>query len=945
MEATLNAIEDYPSEKISEDEKSALHAIRNIVMSYANNINLIEKMIDEGKTSNEIDFKVRVNDLPATDAFRFIEHNLINNSRKQVLENTKALEQTLDFLKIGISLISSVMLIMGIVLILFLRKTVLASHKLQSTSKYLNDILNAAPDAMLIIDEKGIIADANSQAVSLFGYTYNNLMSMNINSLMPERYREPHINHISSSFKNTQKPLLHSGGGFRALTKDDKEIPVEISINYTFHNKEKYAITTLRDVTNRETTERALRDKEDMLSKAQNIARIGSWDWNLKKDSFIWSEEMYHIFNIAPGEFAANYDAFVEHIHPEDRDKVVNALNAAIITNQTLDLEHRILHSDGNERIAHLLGEVYRDADGNAEHLVGTMHDISKLKRTENELRLADNVFKHTVEGIMITNANKEILRVNSAFTTITGYSAKEAMGHNPRALLKSGKHNDEFYNDFWAQINGKGSWEGEIWDRRKDGKIFPSWHNICAVTDENKNVIQYISIFNDITDKKIAEDHIEHLAQYDQLTKLPNRVLFNDRLELSFLRATRSNEKVALMFIDLDRFKNVNDTLGHQAGDQLLQEISQRLSNCIRQQDTVARLGGDEFTIILENLKHAESSAIVANKILEALSHNVQLGEHEVTIGGSIGISVYPDDGTDTKDIIKNADMAMYQAKNLGKNQYQFYTKELTSLADRRFHTENRLRKALNNNELELYYQPQINTQDGKLIGAEALIRWNDPDKGLIPPDEFIPLAEEVGMIEEIGKWVIDTACTQGKQWQDQGYPPIRISVNLSGYQITHGEIVETVARILKKTNFLPEHLELEILENFVMDDPERGVLTIKALRYLGVSLAIDDFGTGYSSLSYLKQLSIDRLKIDRSFVIDTPHNKDDSAIVSTIIAMARNLGLSVIAEGVENKEHIKFLRENNCIEMQGFYFSKPVPVEEFAYLFKKSYPELKSL
>ena len=391
-------------------------------------------------------------------------------------------------------------------------------------------------------------------------------------------------------------------------------------------------------------------------------------------------------------------------------------------------------------------------------------------------------------------------------------------------------------------------------------------------------------------------------------------------------------------MFVDLDHFKNVNDSLGHQAGDQLLQEVAKRLTACVRKQDTVARLGGDEFTIILEELAHGEDVSVIANKVIESLSHTVQLGKHEATIGGSIGISIYPDDGDNAESIIKNADMAMYQAKNQGKNCFRFYTEELADAADTRFETGNRLRQALIKDEFELYFQPQINLQEEKIVGAEALIRWNDPDKGLIVPAKFITLAEEMGLIDSIGEWVLDAACRQTKIWQEQGLPEIRVSVNVSGYQFMHGDIVASVKQVLQSTGLNSKYLELEVTESFVMEHPERGEVILNELRDFGVSIAIDDFGTGYSSLSYLKQLPVNRLKIDRSFVMDIPQDKDDEAIVATIIAMANKLGISVIAEGVENKAQVDFLNSQGCVDMQGYYFGKPLQCGEFEKLIQRN-------
>ncbi len=850
---------------------------------------------------------------------------------------------SLGFMSGGAALIP-LFLMVGAILMVFLRQTIHANQQMHATNQQIKDIFNAAPDAMLIVSKNGIVTSVNQQALNLFGYSYEEFIGLSVEQLIPERFRGRHRGMRERGTLNAEQRPLRHGMEFYALTKDGNEVPVEIGLNYSIRGGEHQAIATIRDVTERKNTEVALRRSEEVLIKAQQIAHFGSWEWDIRNNALAWSDEIYRIFGLQPKEFEPSYDAFLDRIHPDDREAVVNAVNTTVTYDKPYRIEHRIVRTDGEERIVQERGEVFRNKQGDAVHMVGTVHDITEQKRLEKELKLADNVFNHTLEAILVTDANNRILRINQAFTHITGYSDAEVIGKNPSEILQSGRHDRFFYKRLWRSLIDTGAWEGVIWDRRKSGEIFPSRHNISVVKDERGNIIQYTSIFSDITEQKQAEEHIQNLAQYDQLTKLPNRILFNDRLVQAFHRAKRANNKVGVMFVDLDRFKSINDSLGHQAGDSLLQEVARRLTNCVRLQDTVARLGGDEFTIVLEDLKQAEDASVVANKVLDALSTTMEIEGHDIVSGASIGISIYPDDGEQAESILKNADMAMYQAKQHGRNRYQFYTEEFSINATKRFYMEKRLRQALMQNELTVYYQPQVNMDINELIGAEALVRWNDPHKGLVPPGEFIPLAEETGLIEPIGIWVLETACKQAMKWQQQGFAPFRMTVNVSGYQFTHGSIVDAVKNVLDETKLSPEYLELEITESFFMGYAEKSMATLDALRDLGVSIAIDDFGTGYSSLSYLKRLSIDRLKIDRSFVMDIPHDKDDAAIVSTIIAMAKNLGLSVIAEGVENQGHITFLNREGCDEMQGYFFSKPVPKEEFEKLFLLSSFKLNS-
>jgi len=916
-------------------DDSELHAIEDIINKYAANFALAKQLVAEGKSSEGIDALVRVNDQPALAALRHLQDDMLLLSREQEQRTNDALHRTIGYLRWGV-LLFPLSLVAAWVVLYLLRQTVNTSNVLQETGEYLSDLFEAAPDAMLIVDKTGRIREANKRAVELFGYEHGELEGMKVESLMPERYRNWHRGIRDESFNDPVRRPFMDDKEFVAETKDGKEIPIEISLNYTVRGNEPQAITTLRDISQRKESEDIVRHNAGILKKAQQIANLGSWEWDIETNTIIWSDEMFHIFGLEPQSFEPTYDAFLDAIHPDDKENVVNAVNASVVYDEPYSIEHRVVNPNGSVRIVQERGDVFRDKAGAARYMVGIVHDISELKQAEAELKMADNVFSHTAEAIMITNSHNRILRINEAFTRITGYEAIDVVGKRPNDVLKSGQHDADFYKTLWQSLNDDSTWEGEILDRRQDGTVFPAWHSISVVRDDQGDIIQHISIFSDITEKKNAEAYIQNLAQYDQLTGLPNRMLFNDRLEHACSRSERTGVRTGLMFIDLDRFKNVNDTLGHQAGDYLLQEVAKRLTDTVRAQDTVARLGGDEFTVILEDLAHPEDAGIVAEKLLQALAKTVDIDGQAVVTGGSIGIGIFPDDGDDTESLVKHADMAMYQAKQQGRNRYKFYTIELAEYAETRFHIENRLRHALDNHELELYYQPQVDVTSGELIGAEALLRWNDPEKGLVMPDKFIDLAEETGLIEPIGAWVLEAACLQARAWQEDGHPPLRMTVNVSGYQITHSAIVETVENALKATGLDPQYLELEITESFVMEHTEKVISTLNQLRGLGVSLAIDDFGTGYSSLSYLKRLSIDRLKIDRSFVMDIPDDKDDEAIVATIIAMSKNLGLYVIAEGVEKQEQIDFLREHGCVEMQGYYFSKPVPREKFLQQFQ---------
>ena len=556
--------------------------------------------------------------------------------------------------------------------------------------------------------------------------------------------------------------------------------------------------------------------------------------------------------------------------------------------------------------------------------------DISERVQADVKLRQAAAVFDNAQEGVIVTDCNARILAVNPAFCEITGYAEAEVLGATP-AKFKSGRHSAEFYQAMWSTLADTGRWQGEVWDRRKDGDIYPKWLSISAVRDAHGHTTSYVALFADITHLKDSEARLEHLAHFDPLTDLPNRLLFNSRLEHAMERAKRHGEHMALLFLDLDRFKTINDSLGHPAGDELLIAVARRIRRRLRDEDTLARLGGDEFVVLLEQLEEVQFAATVAQDVLQVLATPFQLSSgHEVFIGCSIGISLYPDDADDATRLVSSADAALYLAKAQGRNTYCFYTEALTTAANEHLALETRLRRALENGEFVLHYQPLIDAHSGRTVGVEALVRWQPPGEPLVPPDRFIPIAEETGLIVPLGEWVLRTACAQARSWADAGLAPLVMAVNLSGRQFQAVDMVALVGAVLADTGLPACHLELELTESVIMAHAEQAIATLDALKALGVRLAIDDFGTGYSSLAYLKRFPIDKLKIDRTFVDGLADDADDREIAATIIAMARSLSLDVLAEGVETQQQLAVLRQYGCDQYQGYLFSRPIPAHQ---------------
>lgn len=571
-----------------------------------------------------------------------------------------------------------------------------------------------------------------------------------------------------------------------------------------------------------------------------------------------------------------------------------------------------------------------RNTRGNPTAILGFLVDITERLKAEAELRLQAAIFEYSDEGIIVTDVSKRILSVNRSFTKITGYEAHEAIGQFP-SMLKSGLHDKAFYDEMNASIADNGLWIGELWNRRKNGENFPVWMSINGVRNKDGVLTHYFSVFTDLTERKNAERQIYRLAYYDTLTSLPNRARLYTLLRQTLLEAKRNKTHGAILFIDLDRFKQINDSLGHAYGDILLKEVAVRLSASLRGSDIIARIGGDEFVVALVDITKREDASIVAQKIFHSLSTPIMMEGHELQISASIGISVYPDDGDDAETLIRNADVAMYRAKQGETHDgYVFFSPDMNKRALERLTLESNLRRALERDELLLHYQPQLNLQSGKMIGAEVLLRWDHPGTGLIPPGTFIPLAEETGLIIPIGQWVLETVCARNKEWQRAGLPIVRLAVNISAKQF-RPTLPRLVAEILARHELETRFLELEITESMIMQNVEGVIAMMDDFQLLGISLSLDDFGTGYSSLNYLKRFPIDKLKIDQSFVRGVTKDADDEAITRAIISLSRNLGLRVIAEGVETEEQLAFLRSFGCEEIQGYYYSRPLPEDEF--------------
>ena len=555
---------------------------------------------------------------------------------------------------------------------------------------------------------------------------------------------------------------------------------------------------------------------------------------------------------------------------------------------------------------------------------------ITTQKKSENELRLYANMFKFSGEAMLVTNKNNQILKVNQAFTELTGYSPNDVIGKDPR-ILASEKTEHSIYREMWESLNNRDFWQGELWDRRKDGSSYPKWVSISAIRNKpGEHIVNYVASFTDITELKAQEARLNHMAHHDALTGLPNRSSMTERLSQALHQAHRNRLRVAVMLLDLDNFKIINDTLGHHVGDEILKSVSLRLLESVRESDVVSRLGGDEFVIILPEIDGPSDAAKVADKLLKLIGQPYHIEGNVLTTSPSIGICIYPDDALEAKDLLRDADLAMYHAKSCGRGNYQFFAQQMQAAVLHRSSIEHDLREGLAKQAFELHYQPQVDLRNGKITGVEALVRWHHPERGMIAPNEFIPIAEETNLIMPLGDWILNEACRQLAEWQSRGLDQIRMSVNLSARQFSDPNLPKRIAEILAKTGLPASYLDLEVTESMTMDSPDKTIKLMEQLASSGLTLSVDDFGTGYSSLAYLKLFPIQTLKVDRSFVKDIDTVRNDAEICDVTVLLAHKLGLEVVAEGVENDAQIKHLLSIGCERIQGFRISKGLPADE---------------
>jgi diguanylate cyclase (GGDEF)-like protein/PAS domain S-box-containing protein len=696
---------------------------------------------------------------------------------------------------------------------------------------------------------------------------------------------------------------------------------------------------TIQDITERKIAEIELRRSEERLNLSQEYGGVGSWDSDLINNTQVWSLMVYKLVEL-PFFENPTWDDFISLIHPDDRQMVIDANQRHLTHREKYNIEYRVEMPDKQIRWMRSTGQAEFSKDGTPIRFSGVVQDITDRKLIENNLTIAATAFE-SQEGMFVTDEKGCILRTNQAFTEITGYNAEEVIGKNPR-ILNSGRQDNEFYLGMWGQVRQHSSWSGEIWNKRKNGEIYPQYLTITEIKNADGRVTNYVATLTDITQTKKNTDEIERLAFYDQLTELPNRRLLHDRLKIALASSKRTGLKGALLFIDLDNFKILNDTLGHDIGDLLLREVAYRLTFCVRQSDTVARLGGDEFVVMLEDLdknelEAGEEAKIVGNEILQTLNNSYQLSTHTYKCTSSIGITIFNGSEKSMDETLKQADIAMYQAKTAGRNTLQFFNQEMQISINNRAALEKNLHIALAEKQFQLYYQAQVHYENG-VVGAEALVRWIHPEDGLIPPIHFISLAEETGLIVPLGQWILEEACQQIKRWESNlNTQHLQLAVNVSAKQFHQTHFLQNVRELLQNSQINPNRLKLELTESLLLDNVEETINKMDELKKLGICFSMDDFGTGYSSLSYLTKLPLNQLKIDQAFIRNIGIKSSDAVIIQTIIGMTKNLGMNVIAEGVETKMQQKFLQENHCDVYQGYLFSKPVPLLEFEKLIEK--------
>lgn len=821
----------------------------------------------------------------------------------------------------GLFVLATAVLLYGLLRWLEVRQAVLSRHY-DYLGKYANDII-------ILLDSNGRLLEVNDRALTAYGYSRDEMLAMHIADFrIPEE---------RAGFEDVWRRVGIEGGLIFETVhrrKNGSTFPVEVSARVIDEQGHQLRQAIIRDITERKQVEKALRESEE---KFRNIME----------------SSLVSIYVIQDGVFKYVNSTLLEKsgyteedlidkrnpldlIAPEHREMVARNLQERLAGVPGHPYEIRILRKDGTFFDVVAWGAMiqYLGRPANA----GTLVDITERKRAEAELRKLSQVIEQAASAVVITDRDGNIEYVNPRFTETTGYTREEAMGKNPR-LLKSGHTSPEEYQHLWQTIIAGHVWKGELLNKRKDGSQYWEYAIISPVANEHGEITHFVAVKDDITAQKEAAESIERLEHYDTLTGLLNRESLHDRLVKAIARAKGGEGHATLLSFDLDRFKDINDSLGHRVGDQLLLQLAGRLRKFFREDDAVARIGGDEFAVVLSDTS-AEGAVRVGEKLLRLAKEPFVVDERYLTLTCSIGITVYPGDSDDADTMLRNADAAQHQAEALGGDNYQFFAVEMNAVILQRLMLENELRQAVRHGELVLHFQPQVRMVDGVIDGAEALVRWLHPVRGLVPPAEFIPIAEDSGLIVDIGLWVLREACRQARQWQLDGLPAIPVAVNISAVQFRRSDVLEQVNLALQESGLEPRYLELELTESVILQGMDVVQEALRQLAAMGVALSIDDFGTGYSSFTYLRRLHVDKLKIDQSFVRGVHDSEENAAIVNAIIALARAFKLNVIAEGVETAEEYNFMKQAGCDQTQGYYCSRPLDAGQFRQMLEQGCP-----
>lgn len=805
----------------------------------------------------------------------------------------------------------------------------------RETQRRLREVVDWIPDAILVRDAAGRYELCNREAERLLG-----LSRAQIQGQMPESFYEAEDAErlrLNDQLAAQSDTPVHRIAGHRPRGADPIQLDIKVIALRDAARQVTGFVSVARDITEARRIEEALRRSETGLRLALESTGDGFWDWDLATDKVEYSDTLQHLLRYDGGQFATDF-RFKERLHPEDVDSVMGQMMAALQRGERFFMRGRLLCFDGQYRWFLARGQTSRGPDGIGGRFSGVMTDLTERDAIEAGQRLAATVFDSELQGVLVMDAGGAVLQANRAFCQLLGLAPAEVRG--PAALLlKPGTRQAPGQDRLWDVLEQEGRWQGELWVAGGQGQDIPLLCSLSAVRDAMGRRTHWVGVFTDITRLKTSEAELAFLAHHDPLTRLPNRRLFQDRLETALRDCERSGERLAVLLLDLDRFKDVNDSFGHPVGDELLQHVALRLRDRVRAGDTLARLGGDEFALLMQHPQRDEDPARLAQSLIDALAQPWRSSDGvELVVGTSVGICLYPSQGRSSQALLQGADAALYRAKADGRGVYRYFADEMTRAARERLRLEARLRQAMAHGGLSLHYQPQLEVASGRVVGVEALLRWHDPEEGVITPARFIPVAETTGLIVELGRWVLHEACRQARQWLDEGLPPLRVAVNVSPHQFQHGDLAAQVQQALADSGLPADALEIELTEGALMAREHASVQMLECLNGMGVGIAIDDFGTDYSSLAYLKRFPIDVLKIDRGFIAELAERADDLAISEAVIGLGHTLGVRVLAEGVETQAQLDLLRSRGCDLFQGFLASAPLPADQLAPWLRQS-------